>query len=74
MINVAGLVTGGAILAQLSGKPLGEELLIPAVMLRHEQDMFLDDVTVEELSAGLKVPIRIIGEDGADLLDGALGL
>ena len=74
MINVAGLVTGGDILAQLSGKPLGEELLIPAVMLRHEQDMFLDDVTVEELSAGLKVPIRIIGEDGADLLDGALGL
>ena len=61
MINVAGLVTGGDILAQLSGRPLGEELLIPAVMLRHEQDMFLDNVTVEELSRKLKVPVRIIG-------------
>ena len=74
MINVAGLVTGGDILDQLSGRPLGTKLLIPAVMLRHEQDLFLDDVSVEELSQKLGVPVGIVGEDGADLLHVALGL
>ena len=73
-INVAGLVTGGDILAQISGRPLGSEFLIPAVMLRHEQDRFLDDVTVEELSKKLGVPVVIVGEDGADLLECALGI
>ena len=34
-ITVAGLVTGGDLIAQLRGKPLGERLLIPQNMLRH---------------------------------------
>ena len=33
-ITVAGLVTGGDLIAQLRGKPLGERLLIPQNMLR----------------------------------------
>ena len=41
-INVAGLVTATDIAEQLAGKQLGEELLIPSVMLRQEGDMFLE--------------------------------
>ncbi len=37
---MAGLITGQDLLAQLEGLDLGSELLIPANMLRHEQDRF----------------------------------
>ena len=48
-ITVAGLITGQDLLAQLEGLDLGSELLIPANMLRHEQDRFLDDLTLEQV-------------------------
>lgn len=72
-INVAGLVTGGDLIAQLRGKPLGEELLIPAVMLRSGDPVFLDDVTVEEVSQTLGVPVRAVPNDGEALLQAVLG-
>ncbi len=72
-ITVAGLVTGGDLLAQLREQPLGERLLLPSVMLRHEQDRFLDDMTKEELSE--KLGVRIVIDDGSamDLIAKILG-
>lgn len=67
-INVAGLVTGRDLLAALEGLDLGEALLLPSVMLRHEQDRFLDDVTLEELRQKAGVPVEICEIDGAQLL------
>lgn len=67
-ITVAGLVTATDIIKQLSGKELGDELLIPAVMLRSERDMFLDSITVEELAKELGVPVTIVEVDGYDLV------
>ncbi|MCQ2431881.1 MAG: DUF512 domain-containing protein [Clostridia bacterium] len=63
-ITVAGLVTGQDLMKQLSGQPLGETLCLPSVMLRHEQDKFLDDVTVEEVEAALGVPVTIQDTSG----------
>ncbi|MDD6188163.1 MAG: DUF512 domain-containing protein [Clostridiales bacterium] len=73
-VDVAGLVSGGDILAQLKGKELGRRLLIPAVMLRHGGDVFLDDVSLEQLSAELGVPVIPVPNDGGALLDAMLGL
>lgn len=72
-INVAGLVTATDIAEQLAGKQLGEELLIPSVMLRQEGDMFLDSVTVDELSERLNVKITPVGNDGYELVGAILG-
>ena len=72
-INVAGLVTATDIAEQLAEKQLGEELLIPSVMLRQEGDMFLDSVTVDELSERLNVKITPVGNDGYELVDAILG-
>ncbi len=72
-ITVAGLVTGTDILAQLKGKELPERLLIPSSMLRAEQDLFLDSISLEKVSEDLKRPIGISMNDGADLLDKILG-
>jgi len=70
-ITVTGLVTGTDIIMNLKGLDLGTELLVPEAMLRHEKDMFLDDVTVEELEKTLNIKVRVVGCDGYALV-GAL--
>lgn len=72
-ITVAGLVTATDIEEQLMGKDLGEELLIPSVMLRDGGDMFLDSVTVEELSKKLNIKITPVDNDGYQMVDKILG-
>ena len=67
-ITVAGLVCGCDLKEQLAGKKLGDFLLIPSVMLRDEGDRFLDDVTCDELSQTLGVPIIPSRTDGADFI------
>ena len=57
-ITVAGLLTGTDMKHQLTGKELGDALLIPAACLRAEGDVFLDDISPAELSAALgNVPV-----------------
>ena len=72
-ITVAGLVTGGDLIKQLKEKELGSELLIPAAMLRSDRDIFLDDVTVEEIEEALKVRVILVENDGQDFIDKVLG-
>jgi len=74
MITVSGLLTGRDLKAQLEGKDLGEELLLPINMLRSDERVFLDDMTVDELSEALGVPIRIVDTPGQALVDAVLGL
>lgn len=73
-ITVSGLLTGKDFTQQLTGKELGTELLIPADSLRREGDIFLDDMSLEELSRNLNVPVRPVSNDGWELLDAILGL
>ena len=72
-ITVAGLLTGGDIAAGLEGTSLYDELLIPAVSLRNERDIFLDDMSVEELSQKLNVKVTPVENDGFEMLDKILG-
>ena len=67
-ITVAGLITGQDLKKQLKGKELGTKLLLPCHMLRSGEEVFLDDVTVSELSEYLQIPIEIVDSDGAVLL------
>ena len=68
-ITVAGLITGQDLKKQLKNKDLGEKLLLPCHMLRSGEEVFLDDVTVSELSEYLQIPIEIVDSDGAILLN-----
>ncbi len=52
-ITVSGLLTGKDIIAQLEGKELGDELLIPSACLRAEGDVLLDDMSPEDISNAL---------------------
>ena len=73
-ITVAGLITGQDLIAQLKGETVGQQLLIPANMLRHEQDKFLDDVTPQQVEEALGVPVVPVENDGFALLDAMLGM
>ncbi|MCQ2484805.1 MAG: DUF512 domain-containing protein [Clostridia bacterium] len=68
-ITVAGLLCGKDIADGLNGIKLYDELLIPAVTLRHEGDLFLDDMSVDELSEKLGVKVTPVESDGYVLLE-----
>ncbi|MBQ1351308.1 MAG: DUF512 domain-containing protein [Oscillospiraceae bacterium] len=72
-IVVAGLVTGHDLVRQLHGKELGSRLLVPVNMLRHGEDVFLDDMTLQQASEALGVPLVPVNQDGKELLCAMLG-
>ncbi len=63
-ITVAGLVTGRDIIAQLKGKNVPETVLIPAVMLKEFENVFLDGVTVEKLAKELERKVVVVDTSG----------
>ncbi len=72
-ITVSGLLTGQDIRAQLQGKELGECLLLPCNLMRAEEEIFLDDMTLAELKTALQAEIDIVKSSGQDLLFAMLG-
>ena len=56
-VTVSGLVTATDIIDQLAGK-IKNRLIIPSNMLKADEDIFLDSITLPELSARLGVPVR----------------
>ncbi|MFM7549526.1 MAG: TIGR03279 family radical SAM protein [Cyanobacteriota bacterium] len=69
---VTGLLTGADLLEGLAGCDLGDGLLLPAVMLRQGEPVFLDDITLAQLEQRLAVPIREV-VDAEDLVLACLG-
>lgn len=67
-ITVAGLLTGQDLMKQLKGKKLGDKLILSANMLRAGEEVFLDDLTLSELSESLQVPIDIVKSSGENLV------
>lgn len=68
MINVTGLIVGRDLTAQLKGRDLGEEVLISSSMLRSGEEVFLDDMTLDEAKEILGVPVTPCDNSGEDLL------
>lgn len=73
-VNVTGLLTGQDLVKNLKGRELGDEVLIVSNMLRADEDIFLDDMTLSELSEALGVPARRISGAGDAMLAAILGL
>lgn len=68
-ITVSGLITGKDLMNQLKGKELGNKLLLTADMLRAGEEVFLDDLTVNQLSETLQVPVEIVKSTGENLVN-----
>lgn len=72
-ITVSGLIVGQDLMKQLDDKSLGKTLLIPQNMVRVEENVFLDDITVKEVEKTLQVPIDIVKSSGCDFVNSILG-
>ncbi|MCM1227956.1 MAG: DUF512 domain-containing protein [Clostridium sp.] len=73
-ITVSGLITATDLIAQLNGKELGDELLITNSMLMRDSNIFLDDLTIEDVENTLDIRLRAVENDGFELLDAILGI
>ncbi len=73
LITVSGLITGQDLTAQLAGRDLGEELLLPANMLRSGENVFLDDMTVEQVEETLQIKTVIVESDGRSFVEAVTG-
>ena len=69
---VTGLLTGQDLLDGLKDQDLGDQVLLPSVMLRQGQPVFLDDMTLDQVQEQLPVPIRIV-HGAADIVAAVLG-
>lgn len=68
-ITVTGLLTGRDIIEQLSDKELGNRVLIPDNVLKADEDIFLDDVSLEEFKDILQVNVSVVQSNGFDFVD-----
>ena len=67
-ITVTGLLTGQDICSQLSGKELGDNLLLPTNTLKADENIFLDDMTLEEFEKNLQINTIIVKSSGMDFV------
>lgn len=72
-VNVSGLVTGGDLIEQLKGENLGTRLVIPSSMLRFENDLFLDDVSTDDVEKALGIELVPVNNNGNDLVKAIVG-
>ncbi|MGL5314879.1 MAG: DUF512 domain-containing protein [Peptostreptococcaceae bacterium] len=68
-ITVSGLITATDIIEQLKDKDLGETLYIPRSMLKADEEIFLDNITLEELSETMKIEVVPCLNEGQDFVD-----
>ena len=67
-ITVTGLITGQDIIKQLEDKDLGEVLLLPSVILKHGEDVMLDDLSIADIEEALQTEVTIVNDDGKSFL------
>jgi len=72
-IGVAGLLTGQDIAAQLAGRRLGDEVLVPGVAIRDAAGVFLDDLSPTDLARSLGVSVRPVEPSASALAAALLG-
>ena len=67
-VNVTGLLSGRCLVHGLKGKSLGDKLFLSRTMFRAQEDVFLDDMTLEQLRQTLRIPIEAVENEGAALV------
>lgn len=73
-VTVAGLLTGQDIVRQLQGRlEQTDVILLPDIMLRDDDDVFLDDYTVDRVGTELAKPVTVVPATATGLLYGVLG-
>lgn len=72
-VSVAGLITGNDVINSFRGHDAGDEILIPSVMLKADEDIFLDNMTPDEMSDLLGVKVSTVYVSGYYFIDKLTG-
>lgn len=72
-VTVAGLLTGKDLLEGLGNVEM-ETILIPQVMLKEGEDIFLDDLSLYEVAGRLHAQIIAVSLNGRDFMEKLLGI
>ncbi len=68
-ITVSGLITGQDLVKQLNERGKKDRVAIPCSMLKMDEEIFLDDLTLDQVEKALQVPVLIVKSSGQDLLN-----
>ena len=68
-ITVTGLLTGQDIVYALKDKDLGNRVLLSENILKADEEIFLDDMTLNEFKEVLQVRVSIVQSNGYDFVD-----
>lgn len=68
-ITVSGLITATDIIEQLKDEDLGETLYIPRSMLKADEEIFLDNITLDELQKTMNIEVVPCLNEGCDFVD-----
>ncbi|NLN49009.1 MAG: DUF512 domain-containing protein [Clostridiales bacterium] len=71
-VKVAGLITGKDVISQLKNRNYIKNVLIPDNMLKADENIFLDDITIEDIEKSLGIRIIVCKQDGSDLIKNIL--
>lgn len=71
-ITVTGLITGKDLIQQLKGVET-DQILICENMLRAEKDLFLDDVSLEQVRKELPAPLAVVPNNGQAFYEAICG-
>lgn len=73
-ITVSGLITAGDMIEQLQNIDLGKELIIPKVMLKADEPVFLDDMCVKDVEKVLNIKVTPSANDGFEYFNKLIGV
>jgi NifB/MoaA-like Fe-S oxidoreductase len=65
-ITVSGLLTGQDIIKQLKHKKLGTHLMLPKNILKSNEPILLDDISIEDIEKTLKVSVVVVETEGKE--------
>lgn len=68
-VTVTGLVTGRDIIEELAGKEKGDAVLVPDVMLKEGEGVFLDDLSVDDLEKVLGIRLVVVEATPQGIVD-----
>jgi len=66
-VTATGLLTGSCLIKAVE-KNVYQRLLIPSNMLKFDEDIFLDDISVDQVAEKLGATVQIVAPNPADLL------
>ena len=74
-VTVTGLLTGGDILSALTPETVegADEILLASSTLRHERDLFLDDMHFDDFTSRAPLPVHLVDCDGQSFYDALRG-